>query len=508
MLLFMASGVFLVDSKAKEIASDIAKTSINFSHFTAPKIMGVFHEYLEPGNFLSFKREISYILRQGGDVYGFEISSYSGLLLYNSETEMEKEYEGNPRTIVDEEYLDRIQSIKLSVGLKSGRTIYYKLEGSGVVNPVDINERPIDDIGSSDRIVDIVVPFDGSHAVIYKVSYESMKQRLALARSQIAFATFLGLGLTLFVSFMLAASITDPLRDLEGGAKKIAAGDFKSRVPIKTKDEIGLLAKTFNNMAEQLEVSTKALVYKERVAKELELAVQIQTNLLPKDKLALANLDIAGGLIPASEVGGDAFDYIKVDDKTCMIYLGDVTGHGVAAGIVSSIVNSLIYAFKTQTNLINLVRDVNDVVRRKISAKVFMTMALSLWDDEKRLLTYANAGHPPILYYDSATKKVVDVRLQGMAIGMLEDVEKLIKTQDFTLKPGDVFVMYSDGIVEANNLTHEQFGLPNLKRVVQQVADEGQNAEAIKNSILTEVIEFIAGGEYLDDMTVVVMKGK
>ncbi len=507
-LLFTASGVFLIDAKSREITADIAQNSLSFAHFTKSTILSDYQQYLQPGDFVSFNREIRSLLQRDTDITSVAISTYSGLTLFDSATEQEQQYKGVPRTVPDQATLDRIQSLNISVLLRTGRVIYLKFDAAGNVTSLDVNEKPMDQIGPSDRITNIIVPIDNAYALTYTINYQSLLARLALAKYQIGIFTFIGLALTLMVAFLLSSSITNPILDLKRGVLKIATGDFESRVPVKTQDEVGLLAQSFNIMAQELQVSTKALVYKERVAKELELAVQIQTNLLPKDKLVLNGLDIAGGLIPATEVGGDAFDYIKASEDEYLTYLGDVTGHGVPAGIVSSIVNSLIYAFRTQVNLIEMVKQLNEVLRRKISQKVFVTMALTLWNEKTRTLTYSNAGHPPVLYYDSATKKVVDIRLQGMAIGMLEDVEKLIRTQEFKIKAGDVFVMYSDGIVEANNRVKEQFGLAKLKMVVESAALEDKAAETIKNTILTNVIEFIAGGEYLDDMTVVVMKGK
>ncbi len=507
-LLFTASGVFLIDAKSREITADIAQNSLSFAHFTKNTVIANYQQYLEPGDFVSFNRELRGLLQRDTDITSIGISSYSGLTLFDSATEQNAQYTGVPRTVPDQATLDRIQSINISVLLRTGRVIYLKFDSAGNVTSLDVNEKPMDQIGPSDRITNIIVPIDNAYSIVYTINYQSLLTRLALAKYQISIFTIIGLVLTLLVSFVLSSSITNPILDLKRGVLKIATGDFESRVEVKTQDEVGLLAQSFNIMAQELQVSTKALVYKERVAKELELAVQIQTNLLPKDKLVLNGLDIAGGLIPATEVGGDAFDYIKVNDNQYITYLGDVTGHGVAAGIVSSIVNSLMYSFRSQVDLIEMVKQLNDVLRRKISQKVFVTMALTLWAEDSRTLTYANAGHPPILYYDSATKKVIDVRLQGMAIGMLEDVEKLVKTQQFTIKPGDVFLMYSDGIVEANNPAKEQFGLAKLKMVVQDAAIEDKPAEIIKNTILSNIIEHINGSEYLDDMTVVVMKGK
>lgn len=507
-LLFTIAGVFILDAKSKEISNEIAEGSISFASFTVEKIIDAYHEFLAPGNFIPFSRDISAIIRQNKDVSSVSIASYSGLILYDFDEEQEERYSGRPRTVSDQVLLERVQSINLSLLLRDGRVIYQKIDADGNLRSFDLNEETVEALSPSDRIVNIVLPVENSYAVIYEVNYDDLRVRLASARNQIAIVALTGLLLTLILSFILSSSITNPIDSLKKGALRIATGDFKSRVEVKTKDEVGLLSQTFNTMAEQLEISTKALVYKERVAKELELAVQIQKNLLPKDKLVLPTLDIAGGLIPASEVGGDCFDYVNGDGDQYVIYLGDVTGHGVAAGIVSSIVNSLIFALRKKVNLLDIIHDVNAVIRKKITSKVFFTLALTLWDQKTRVLTYANAGHPPVLYYDSATKKVSDIRLQGMALGMIDDIEKLVKTQQITLKPNDVFVIYSDGIVEANNLNHEQYGLAQLKRIVQDAADDFETAEAIKNSILSDVIQYIGGGEYLDDMTVVVLKGK
>lgn len=506
--LFASLGVFMLNSKSNEISTDIAQNTQSFARLTSGTILDKYEEFLRPGNFIPFSRDLSGILRRNQNISGVSISTYSGELVFDSREESEQRYSGEKRVIEDESYLARIQAYNLSLLLDNGEVLYIKLDENGNVKTVDANENEIEDLSPKDRIVDIIIPLENTYAIVYQVSYATLAQRVAVARMQIGSAALLGLILSLLVSFQLSSSITKPIGALKEGALKIATGDFTQRVAVKGKDELGLLAQTFNRMAEDLQISTKAMLYKERVTKELELAVQIQTNLLPKEKLVLPGLDIAGGLIPATEVGGDAFDYVSVNDKQFLCYLGDVTGHGVAAGIVSSIVNSLVYAFKAQTNLITLIHDINDVIRRKITSKVFFTMALTLWNEDTRTLTYANAGHPPVLYYDSQKKTISDIRLQGMAIGMIENVETLVKTQEIKLNPNDVFVMYSDGIVEANNPNHQQFGLANLKRVVQDAANDLEAAESIKNTILAEVIKFINGSEYLDDMTVVVMKAK
>jgi len=142
----------------------------------------------------------------------------------------------------------------------------------------------------------------------------------------------------------------------------------------------------------------------------------------------------------------------------------------------------------------------------KTTAKVFMTMAMALWDGEKNTAYYVNAGHPAVLYYDSEHKKLVDVKMHGMALGMTDEIET--QMQKIEMKPNDVLVMFSDGIPEAVDKNGVQYGMQRLKRIVQDAANDLYTAKGIKNSILTDVVEYIDGGEHLDDMTVVVLKRK
>ncbi len=505
-VLFAAVGLFLVDAKKSELSSDIAMTTQSFSQFTVRQVMETYDRHMSSDNFIPFSREISGILRKNIDVTGIKISSYSGVILYDSEQEAVEQYSGSIRTITDYDTLDRVQANNSSLLLEDGSIIYVEINENKDVNYVDVNEKDVDPLSSRDRIVDIVMPYDNDSAVFYQVSYASMEARLWKAEMQILLAAIVGVVLSLMISFMLSVSITNPLKALKAGAARIAKGDFSARVVVKTKDEVGVLAGTFNQMAEDLAAATEAKVYQQRMEKELELASQIQTDLLPKEELLLKTLDMSGGLVPASEIGGDAFDYIHMDSGRYLIYLGDVTGHGVPAGIVSSIANALLYGLRSEEDLKKILANLNNVIREKTTMKVFMTMALTLWDEQTRTAYYVNAGHPPVLYFDSEKKKVLEIKLPGVALGLTEDL--VTQMQKIQLKPNDVLLMYSDGIPEAVNSQGDQYGMQRLRRIVQDAASDLYTAKGIKNAVLADVVEHIAGGERTDDMTVVVLKGK
>jgi serine phosphatase RsbU (regulator of sigma subunit) len=507
-ILFVGVGAFQIDAKSREMASDIADSTQLFTQLSTAPVMDDYFNYLEPGNFIPFQRELSGLLRRNEDIQNLSISTYSGVILFDASEEENEQYDGTLRTVSDSAEIDRVQANHMSILTEAGELIFVKINDDKTVDYVDANEEYIAAPSDRDRIVDIVVPYDNSYAVTYAVSYETLDERLATAKMQIIVVGLIGLILTLMVSFILSSSITKPIKLLKAGALKLGKGDFKARVKVKSKDEVGVLANTFNKMAKDLEASTEARVYQERVMKELELASQIQQGLLPAEKLELKHLDVAGGLIPASEIGGDAFDYIEMDNGTHLFYLGDVTGHGVAAGIVSSIANAMLYGLRKEGEIGDVIHKLNDVIKAKTMTNVFMSMAMIFWNEKKQSLHYVNAGHPPILLYDSKKKKVIEVQQQGMALGFVDDLTGVIKPQVLKIKEGDILVMYSDGVPEAVNRKGEQYGMARFKRIVQDAGNDLYTSEGIKNAVLADVIEYIDGQEHDDDITVVVLKGK
>lgn len=506
--LFAAVGLFLVQAKTIELSGDISSGTESFAQFTVKRMVEVYEQFLDPGNFVPFQREMSAMLRKDEDISGVQMTSYSGVILYDSLTEQTERYTGTVRTITDPNELQRVQSNKMSLLLQDGRVIYIKTDENKNSFTVNFNEDAVAAPLSTDRIVNIVVPYDNAYAVTYDVNYATMDARLQNAKMQIGLIALVGFLLSFMLSIMLSVSITNPLKALKEGALKIAAGNFAVRVAVKTKDEVGLLAGTFNQMAVDLAAAVEVKIYKERVVKELEIAAQIQADLLPKTKLELPTLDLAGGLDPATEIGGDAFDYIELDSGEQLIYLGDVSGHGVPAGMISSIANALLYAMRHETDLKTIATRLNAVIQKKSSNNMFMTMALTKWNALTSTLTCLNAGHLPILYYDSEHKKVVEIKIPGIAFGMVDDVEEKLHTQDLKLNPNDMIVLYSDGFPEAQNEHNEQYGMQRLRRIVQQAGDDLMTAEGIKNAVFADVVQFIGDKEHLDDITIVVMKRK
>jgi phosphoserine phosphatase RsbU/P len=325
-------------------------------------------------------------------------------------------------------------------------------------------------------------------------------------RNNILILAMFGILIALFIGGIVAGQITSPIKVLTEGVLKIGSGDLSTRVVVKTQTEIGRLAGTFNQMAQDLEKSTQQLVQKEKMARELELAGEIQRELLPSVLPKIKNLDIAASLVSAEEVGGDCYDFLPIDEDNMIFYIGDVTGHGVPAGLVSAINNALVPAFMyhyrtTQELIIHL----NELLKTKMRPNVFMTMVMAHWHADISKLGYTQAGHDPILHYDAATGKIRELSTGGMALGMIPDLSKIVKTDYVDMNLGDVAVMYTDGIPEAWANEKESYGMDRLKESIVRHSTKA-TAQEIHDGIIADVRAYMGTYPQADDITLIVVK--
>lgn len=501
--LFSITAFLLIDEKKKELSRDIYLKARSFSELTAPKIVDLATSLLAQNSFVIFNREIKDIFRKNEDISVIRIANYSGEISYDSAQEQDRAYSGPPRSIVDPDLAARTQATRPSYLLESGRTVYLKKTDGGEYKTVNENDKEIAGIEDTDAIKNIVFTMPPRFAVIFDVTYENLRSRVVRTTERIVLLLVFGILLGLGFGWYFSDRITNPIAKLTEGALILGKGDFQARVNVKTRDEVGLLADTFNKMAQDLEVSMKAMVYKERVAKELEVAARIQKQILPDKLPQIAGLDIAASVIPAAEIGGDCYDFIQVDPETHLFYISDVTGHGIPSGIVVSIANALIYSYANSLNIRDILINANRVLREKTAQNMFMTLLMLRYKNGS--LDYVSAGHPEMLHYFAADKKVSAEKGGGIALGMVPDISKMLIESSVEFQKGDCIVLYSDGIPEAVDPHGEMYGLQRLKRALN---DQGElnSAEAIKNSLLADVKQFMGSATQMDDITIVVVR--
>jgi sigma-B regulation protein RsbU (phosphoserine phosphatase) len=240
-----------------------------------------------------------------------------------------------------------------------------------------------------------------------------------------------------------------------------------------------------------------------RMKQELEYAREIQLSMLPRQAPLLDWLDVAALSLPATEVGGDYYDYFDFGPNRVAMVVGDVTGHGVASGLVLSGVRSSLNLLRDEMGRPSAVLDrVNLMLKRTSAPRMHMTLALVVFDRSECSTTVATAGHPPVLLR-RANGEVEEVGSGSFPLGAIENArygEDRIK-----LSPGDVLLLYSDGLVETINPAGDQYGWDRLKKILRGL-DGIPTANEIRDLILREVWDFKDEAEQMDDVTMVVVR--
>jgi sigma-B regulation protein RsbU (phosphoserine phosphatase) len=236
---------------------------------------------------------------------------------------------------------------------------------------------------------------------------------------------------------------------------------------------------------------------------ELELSQVIQRGLLPTELPSIKGMNIAAFSRPAQIVGGDYFDFVDFKDGTHGFVMADVSGHGVSAGMFMS---SLQAAFNTLVpdadSPLSVLERINRLYIHNINFTTFVTTFLGKYDPQTRILCYANAGHNSAYLYRQATNEEIWLRPTGPAIGLMERFS--IHTEEVTMEPGDVLLLYTDGITEAANHQDVMWGEDRLADIVRQNVD--LSAEQLIQKILKALKEHTDGIPLVDDVTLVLTK--
>ncbi len=502
-ILFSIASYLFITEKKTELAYDIYINSLAFGRLTSPNVVHNYELFLEQDSFVYFNREMVSIFGQNDDVDTIKVLSYDGRIVYDSSVDIDEKYVGAPR-IVDEELLNQIHSRNIAMQMQDGERYYLKIAPDGQVFFVDEYESSVMPPAEDALISYFVVPTSEKFSVYYGLDYSNLDERIARMQTRIIYLALFGVMLGILMSMFMSKRVTKPVGELVSGAKRIAKGDFKTRVDVKTNDELSFLGSAFNEMAVDLEAGLNAKLYQERKTTELQLATKIQEELIPKKIPIVQGIELAASITPAGEIGGDIYDFLPLGPDKLLMYLGDVTGHGIPAGIISSIANSLMYGYASQGDLKKILVEVNRVLKAKTMTSMFMTLCLLSWDAKDQKLAYSSAGHEQLIHYRAATGKADLEPAGGMALGMIDDISMITKVVDVDFPVGDYIVLYSDGIPEAWKNENESYGMERFQEVVAKFA--GGSAEDLKNAILQDVKDFCGGYEQMDDITIMVIK--
>ena len=322
-----------------------------------------------------------------------------------------------------------------------------------------------------------------------------------------AFLFFVILLVVLMVAVILSRVITRPVATLKEGAAAIGDGNLDFRVTIQSGDEFEDLARSFNTMAEALKENIanlkKTTAEKERYAKEMEIARSIQTSFLPETMPEIPGFDISAVMIPAMEVGGDFYDVVPVSDGRWAFVIADVSGKGVSAALFMAMSRTLIRAgLEGATDTSGALCTANHLIARSAPSSMFVTVFSAILDPGKLTLACTNAGHNPPLVVRGDSGEAVFLQEHGVAMGVLPDMDG---TPEYVqLKPGDLVIMYTDGVTEAFDAGYIAFGEDRLVRVAQDCRT--LPAGVIRDRIIAAIREFTGTAPQSDDITLVVIR--
>ncbi len=275
------------------------------------------------------------------------------------------------------------------------------------------------------------------------------------------------------------------------------------RIGYFTEDHVrllGLLAPQIAGSVENARLYEELASREQRMNQDLQAARKLQTILLPRQAPDTEGLDIAIRLRPAREISGDIFD-IQQGPEVATVAFGDVSGKGAAAALygalVSGLLRTLAHRRRGPAELLKLVNDV--LLERRVDAQ-YVTLTVLQWENATKRLTMANAGAiPPMICHQG---EITKLKVEGVPAGLLDDRE--YEELALTLQPGDVVLLYSDGIQDQMNTTDQEFGRVRVQRVLKK--SWGLGVEQIADEMLKELDDFTNGAAAFDDQTLIVMK--
>jgi sigma-B regulation protein RsbU (phosphoserine phosphatase) len=268
--------------------------------------------------------------------------------------------------------------------------------------------------------------------------------------------------------------------------------------------------RTMTTLAAQVAIAIEnARLYEEiarqerRLERDLALARELQTRLLPQALPQLAHLELAAKFTPARAIGGDLYDFIPYSLSRLGIVIGDVSGKGAPAAIYAALVSGILRSHAPiEPSPAEMLSAVNlSLAERRIEAQ-FVSLIYAVWDDQHRTLLVANSGLPrPVLVHDGKNNVI---EATGLPLGLFDDAS--YDEFRFKMKPGDMFVFFSDGILDARNRKGDLFGRGRVEQIIAECA--GRSADCVVDSLFKAVAEHSAGVETFDDQTVLAIKVK
>jgi sigma-B regulation protein RsbU (phosphoserine phosphatase) len=306
----------------------------------------------------------------------------------------------------------------------------------------------------------------------------------------------------IFLTGLVAKNLSMPFGQIIRTLQQVRNGNYDNKIRVTSNDEIGYTGDVINEM-------TEGLKERERMQQSLNIAMEVQQNLLPNKDPKIHGLDIAGTSIYCEETGGDYYDYLLTGEdgnkKICVV-VGDVSDHGIGSALLMTTARAFLrQRISRSGELDQVVADVNFQLTRDVEESArFMTLFICEIDRDNQIIHWVNAGHDPAMIYDRESGKFEELTGNGYALPL--GVSETTPYQKFNKKivAGQIVMMGTDGVWEAQNPTGEMFGKERYKAIIREYAD--QSAKDIAQAVIKQVDSFCHPLGNADDVTLVVAK--
>ncbi len=315
------------------------------------------------------------------------------------------------------------------------------------------------------------------------------------------------------MGFALAGSITGAVHELFTGTERVRDGDFTHRIRVDTDDQLGELAESFNTMTGSIADLMAEAAEKRRLEEELRIARDIQMSLLPEGTASVPGLAVTAACRPAREVGGDYYDFIRLDEHRLGVLVADVSGKGTSAALYMALLRGVVLSLsRFHQSPRELLIEVNRILSSTLDGRTFITMTYAVLDLAARRLTYARAGHTPLVHVPFAAEGPRTPRVlapDGLVVGLqIDGVEEkfaeLLEESTFPIETGDLVALFTDGVTEAMNEESDLFGEERLGRTLTEQIH--LSSDDLKQRVLGDVEAFAGAAEQHDDMTIVLLR--
>lgn len=304
--------------------------------------------------------------------------------------------------------------------------------------------------------------------------------------------------------------LTRPIRRVVKGMETVGGGDLEHKLERFHETEFDRMSGIFNEMTGSLKGMMRELAEtvreNERVRRELEIATEIQQSIFPEHPPEVRGLEIEAKSVPAKEVGGDYYDFISVPSRDQVgLIIADASGKGLPGTLYMTRSRSVFRVISSEeVHPGKILSRSNSYIAADASSGkgMFITVLYLLFDEKKKQMTCASAGHYPPLWFKAKEKAFVEITAGGVPVGILP--EQTYREETIQLAPNDLLVMYTDGVTEARAENGSMFGVERIKRLVEQ--NSALSAKELFLKIQDGIKEFIGQAPPFDDMTLIVIR--